>query len=144
MERNASKIEHIFDFTCISDASSRQLNNRGFSLIILKSEKSPPTTGEDSIIFFYPYIEIHPNAFATELTQNNDCKYRAQVLDHDLEYSLSVELAFPMKYFFLNLFDPNDSGYQQTGGNGRNRHHHGVGQEIEEIQKLHADDGDIG
>ncbi len=31
------------------------------------TKKSPPTTGEDSIIFFYPYIEIHPNAFATEL-----------------------------------------------------------------------------
>ena len=34
---------------------------------LYKAKKSPPTTGEDSIIFFYPYIEIHPNAFATEL-----------------------------------------------------------------------------
>ena len=36
MERNARKIEHIFDFLAFQTLSSRQLNNREFSLIILK------------------------------------------------------------------------------------------------------------
>ena len=38
MERNARKIEHAFDFLAFQTLSSRQLNNRGFSLIILKEE----------------------------------------------------------------------------------------------------------
>lgn len=35
MERNARKIKHAFDFLAFQTLSSRQLNNRGFSLIIL-------------------------------------------------------------------------------------------------------------
>ena len=76
--------------------------------------------------------------------QYNDRKYRAQVLDHDLEYSLSVELPFPVKHLFLNPFHAYDSGYQKTGRNGRDRHHDGVCQKIEEIQELHSNDGNIG
>ena len=48
--------------------SSRQLNNRGFSLIILKKAKIPACNRRGfSLILLYLYMEIHPNAFATEL-----------------------------------------------------------------------------
>ena len=116
----------LYDRTFLSYKKIPAHNRRGFYHILLSLHRNPSKRvrhGTD---------------------QDDDRKHRTQVLNHDIEDFLSVELAFPMKYFFLNSFDPNDSGYQQAGGNGRNRHHHGVGQEIEEIQKLHADDRDIG
>ena len=132
-------------FLAFQTLSSRQLNNRGFSLIILKKAKNPRL--QQARILSHTAISLHGNPSKRVrhgTDQNNDCKYRAQVLDHDLEYSLSVELAFPVKHLFLNPFHAYDSGYQKTGRNGRDRHHDGVCQEIEEIQKLHSNDGNIG
>ena len=42
-------------------------------------------------------------------------------------------------FFFHSLYS-DDAGHQQTDGDGSDRHHHGVGQEIKEIKELHADD----
>ena len=42
-------------------------------------------------------------------------------------------------FFFHSLYS-DDTGHQQTDGDGSDRHHHGVGQEIKEIKELHADD----
>ena len=49
-----------------------------------------------------------------------------------------------MADFLLDGRDPGDAGNQQADRNRRNRHHHGIGQEIEEIQKLHAQKRDVG
>ena len=49
-----------------------------------------------------------------------------------------------MDDFFLDFRHTNDSRNEKTGGNGSNRHHHGVRQEVEEIQELHAKNGDGG
>ena len=49
-----------------------------------------------------------------------------------------------MDDFFLDFRHTDDSRNEKTGGNGSNRHHHGVCQEVEEIQELHAKNGDGG
>ena len=72
--------------------------------------------------------------------QNNGGEYRTQIFDHEVEDLPAAEGSFPVHHLFLNGLYPDDTGYQQADGDGRNGHHHGVGQEIEEIQELHADD----
>ena len=49
-----------------------------------------------------------------------------------------------MDDFFLDFCHTDDSRNEKTGGNGSNWHHHGVRQEVEEIQELHAKNGDGG
>ena len=72
--------------------------------------------------------------------QNNGSKYRAEILDHEVEYLLAAESGFSVHDFFFNSLYSDDTGHQQTDGDGSDRHHHGVGQEIEEIKELHSDD----
>ena len=42
----------------------------------------------------------------------------------------------------LDLVHADDAGDEQTGRNGRNRHHDRVRQEVEEVEELHPDDRD--
>ena len=44
----------------------------------------------------------------------------------------------------LDLLHTDDPGHQQAGGDGRNGHHDGVGEEVEEVEKLHPEDREPG
>lgn len=66
--------------------------------------------------------------------QNDQCKHRAEILDHDKKDFLSAEAALAMDDFFLDFCHTDDSRNEKTGGNGSNWHHYGVCQEVEEIQ----------
>ena len=72
--------------------------------------------------------------------QDNDCKDRAKILDHDAENLLSLKGVFPVEHFFFNSLYADDSGNQKAGSDCRDGHHHRVGQKIKEIQELHTDD----
>ena len=73
--------------------------------------------------------------------QNNYCKDRTEILDHKVEHLLSCGiLPSPCSTSSSISLHTDHPGYQQAGCNRRNRHHHGVCQEIKEIQELHADD----
>ena len=45
-----------------------------------------------------------------------------------------------MADLFFDLVHSDHPGYQKAGHQGCDRHHDGIGQEVKEIQKLHADD----
>ena len=75
--------------------------------------------------------------------QDNDCKDRSEILDHDAENLLSLKRLFPVEHFFFNSLYADDSGHQKAGSDCRDGHHYRVGQEIKEIQKLHTYDGYI-
>ena len=44
--------------------------------------------------------------------------------------------------FLLEPLEAHASCHQQADGQRRDGHHHGIGEEIEEIQERHSDDGD--
>ena len=68
----------------------------------------------------------------------------AEIPEHKVEHRFAAEgLTFPCD-LFLDLFHTDDPGDQQAGGNGRNGHHHRVGQEVEEIKELHSEHGHAG
>ena len=61
-----------------------------------------------------------------------------------LNTGLAAEGLTFLRDLFLDLFHADDPGDQQAGGNGRNGHHHRVGQEVEEIEELHPEHGHAG
>ena len=71
--------------------------------------------------------------------QNNRSENRTQILDHKVEDLLSFESAIFLGHFFFNLSDAHHTGHQQAGCNGGYWHHHGVCEEVEEIQELHSE-----
>lgn len=93
------------------------------------------------------FLNLHRNpseGICDGADQDDHRKNRAEVLNHDVENFLSAERAFAVQYLFLNAFDTDYFGNQQADSDGGNGHHNGVGQEIKEIQKLHAENFHIG
>ena len=84
------------------------------------------------------YIAMIPNALATEL---------ARMIAANTGQSQRI---IKLKTFFRRKLPPSrvtscsmllnayHAGHQQAGGDGRDGHHHRVGQEVEEIEELHA------
>ena len=59
---------------------------------------------------------------------------------HEAENSLAAEGLAVQLNLLLDLVHADDAGDEQTGRNGRNRHHDRVRQEVEEVEELHSDD----
>ena len=75
--------------------------------------------------------------------QNDRREERAQEADHGVEDLSSAEGRAVQRDLVRDAVDADDAGDEDAACDGRDGHHHGVGQEIEEVQKLHADHGDI-
>ena len=74
--------------------------------------------------------------------QDDGGKDGAQVADHKVEDLLAAEGLAVQLNLLLDLVHADDAGDEQTGRNGRNRHHDRVRQEVEEVEELHPDDRD--
>ena len=85
---------------------------------------------------------IQPNAFATELNRMISANTGQRYWIMTRKNFLSAEAALAMDDFFLDFCHTDDSRNEKTGGNGSNWHHYGVCQEVEEIQELHAKNGE--
>ena len=88
-------------------------------------------------------MEVHPNTLATELARMIMVKTGHKYLIIKTQNLFPAEGAFPVQDFFLHAIDSDYPGYKKACHQGSDRHHHGVGQKIKEIQKLHADDPDV-
>ena len=66
----------------------------------------------------------------------------AQEADHGVEYLSSAEYTAVQSDLLGNAVHADHPGDKNAAGDGRNGHHNGIGQEIEEVQELHPDDGD--
>ena len=54
------------------------------------------------------FLNLHRNpdeCICDGADQDDHCKNRAEVLNHDVENFLSAERAFAVQYLFLNAFD---------------------------------------
>ena len=75
--------------------------------------------------------------------QNDRREERAQEANHGVEDLPSAEGRAVQRDLVRDAVDTDDAGDEDAACDGRDGHHHGVGQKIEEVQKLHADHGDI-
>ena len=64
----------------------------------------------------------------------------AEEADHGVEDLLAAERGLAKQDLLLDPADADDAGDQQADGDGRDGHHDGIRQEIEEIKELHPDD----
>lgn len=71
--------------------------------------------------------------------QDNGRKDGAQILDHEVEDLFTAEGLAAQRHLFFDLLHADHAGHQQADSNGCNGHHDRVGEEIEEIQKLHSE-----
>ena len=90
------------------------------------------------------YLHRDPAERAGDRADQNDRREeRAQEADHGVEDLSSAEGRAVQRDLVRDAVDADDAGDEDAACDGRDGHHHGVGQEIEEVQKLHADHGDI-
>ena len=76
--------------------------------------------------------------------QYNSCKDGAEILDHKVENFLPAEGLSILRDFFLHFLQTDYFGDKQADRDSGNRHHNRVGQKIEKVKELHADDGNSG
>ena len=76
--------------------------------------------------------------------QDDDDKYRADVFDHELEDPSSAENMSVLLYLRHRCGDGHAACDKQADAQSSYGHHDRIGQEIKEIQELHADDRHIG
>ena len=84
-------------------------------------------------------MAIQPKCICHRADQNDGRENGAEIADHKVEDPLAAERLAVQRDLLLDLFHTDDAGDQQAGGDGRDGHHDGVGQEIKEIQKLHPE-----
>ena len=75
--------------------------------------------------------------------QYNSCKDGAEILDHKVENFLPAEGLSILRDFFLHFLQTDYFGDKQADCDSCNRHHDRVGQKIEKVKELHADNGDV-
>ena len=76
--------------------------------------------------------------------QDDHDEDRCKVLDRDSEDLLAAERMSVQFHFLFDPLDGHASCDEQADRQRRDGHHHGVGEEIEEIQERHSDDRDEG
>ena len=76
--------------------------------------------------------------------QDDDDKHRADIFDHKDKDTSSAEDMSVHENLIHYALDSHAPCYIEADAQGRDGHHHGIGQEIKEIQELHADDRDVG
>ena len=101
-------------------------------------------------------MDIQPKAFATELISMIAAKMGQRywiinldtrsipLLDHKVEYFLPAVGLSILRDFFLHFLQTDYFGDIQADRDSGNRHHNRVGQKIEKVKELHADDGNSG
>ena len=67
-----------------------------------------------------------------------------EILYHKVEDASAAEGLAVQRDLLFDLLHTDDSGHQQAGGDGRNGHHDGVGEEVEEVEELHPEDREPG
>ena len=90
------------------------------------------------------YRNIVSNRRAGWLSKDDDDKYRADVFDHELEDPSSAENMSVLLYLRHRCGDGHAACDKQADAQSSYGHHDRIGQEIKEIQELHADDRHIG
>ena len=75
--------------------------------------------------------------------QDDGGEDRAEVANHEGKDLLPLERCAVCGDLLFDLLDTDHSRNEQAGGDRGDRHHDGVREEIEEIQELHANDGDL-